>query len=70
MLLNTNRKNDLRKFAQALLLVNYQTMVKLDHITLLEFTGNKVMVDYLLFKVNKAIYNFRHGKLKIDGFEG
>lgn len=65
-LLNTYKNTDLKKFAQAQYLVNYYQMINLNEIVLLEFGGTKILVDYLLFKVNGITYRFQSGKLKID----
>lgn len=65
-LLNTNNKSDLKKFAQAQFLVNFYQVINLKDITLLEFSGSKILVDYLLFSVNGITYQYRAGKLKVD----
>jgi len=68
-LLNTNSKSDLKKFAQAQYLVNFYQVISLKDIILLEFSGSKILVDYLLFKVNGITYQYRAGKLKVDTTE-
>lgn len=65
-LLNTNSKSDLKKFAQAQYLVTFYQVISLKDIILLEFSGSKILVDYLLFKVDGITYQYRAGKLKVD----
>lgn len=65
-LLDTNNKNDLKKFAQALMILNYHDIVTLKDITLLEFSGTNVTVDYLLFRVGNITYKYRNRKISID----
>ena len=65
-LLNTNNKNDLKKFAQAQYLVTFCQVISLKDIVLLEFSGSKILVDYLLFKVDGITYQYRAGKLNVD----
>ena len=64
-MLNTDRHNDLKKFAQALMLVKLGKIVNLNEIILLEFGGNHVVVDYLLFQIGKFDYCYRNHKLTV-----
>ena len=64
--LNTDNTKDLKKFAQAQMLVNYHQIVNLKDIVLLEFGGSKILVDYLLFKANGLTYIYKAGNLKMD----
>lgn len=64
--LNTDSKTDLKRFVQAQMLVNYHQIVNFKDIVLLEFGGSKLLVDYLLFKVNGLTYKYYAGKLSPD----
>ena len=65
-MLNTDRHNDLKKFAQALMLVKLGKIVNLNEIILLEFGGNHVVVDYLMFQIGKFDYIYREHKLTMS----
>ena len=65
-LLNTHNKTDLKRYAQALMMVNFHEVVSLKDITLLEMSGNDVLIDYLLFNVGSVTYKYRNSKLTID----
>lgn len=68
-LLNTHNKTDLKKYAQALMMTNYFEIVSLKDITLLEFSGTDVLVNYLLFRIKSVTYKWRNLKLTIDHVE-
>lgn len=65
-MLNTDRKQDLKKFAQAIMLVEAKQIVSLDEIILLEFSGTKEMVNYLLFQVGAFDYDYRNNELRVS----
>lgn len=64
-MLTTDSHNNLKKFAQAIMLIKANQIVNLNEITLLEFGGTQLLVKYLLFKVGIYEYCFRDGNLRV-----
>ena len=56
---------NLRKYAQALMLIHYYRFVDITNIEIVKACCNDIIIDELYFKIRNIAYAYKDGKIKV-----